>query len=182
MAKVKKEIKTIKIDLSKCNGCRSCEMICSAFHADPKYSVVNPERSRIRMIRDPIRDMYMPVYAGNYAPAECMGRLKMQFEEDGVVYDECAFCRDACDSRDEFKEPDSKLPLKCDMCEDEPPLEEPLCVKWCIYDALTYEVREEEVDEAEELDDVEVGISALVDKYGMMKLIETITRMNASDE
>jgi len=182
MAKVTKQIKTIKIDISKCNGCRACEMICSAFHAEPKYSTNNPERSRIRMIREPLIDKYVPVYAGNYAPAECMGRLTYQFEEDGKVYEECAFCRDSCSSRDLFKEPDSGLPLKCDMCEDEPPQETPLCVKWCIHDALTYEVREEEVDEEEELDDMEIGLQALVDKYGMLKLVEAVTRLNAKEE
>jgi benzoyl-CoA reductase subunit BamC len=36
--------------------------------------------------------------------------------------------------------------LKCDMCEGE---DEPLCVKWCLVDALTYEEREEEVEEEE---------------------------------
>ena len=33
MAKIKKKIKTIKIDADKCNGCRGCEIICSSFHA-----------------------------------------------------------------------------------------------------------------------------------------------------
>ncbi len=40
--KKKKIVKTIKIDLDKCNGCRACEVICSAFHATPKYSSNNP--------------------------------------------------------------------------------------------------------------------------------------------
>ena len=56
----KKKVKVIKIDLDKCNGCRSCEMICSAFHAKPKYSSNNPERSRIRLIREPIKDIDLP--------------------------------------------------------------------------------------------------------------------------
>ena len=60
MAKVKKKVKTIKIDLDKCNGCRACEVICSAFHANPKYSSNNPARSRIRLIRDPLKDVYLP--------------------------------------------------------------------------------------------------------------------------
>jgi Fe-S-cluster-containing dehydrogenase component len=38
----KKTVKTIKIDVDKCNGCRACEVICSAFHAEPKYSSNNP--------------------------------------------------------------------------------------------------------------------------------------------
>jgi benzoyl-CoA reductase subunit BamC len=62
--KKKKIVKTIKVDLDKCNGCRACEMICSAFHATPKYSSNNPERSRIRMIHEPLKDEYLPVYAG----------------------------------------------------------------------------------------------------------------------
>ena len=113
--KKKKIVKTIKIDVDKCNGCRACEVICSAFHAAPKYSSNNPARSRIRVIREPLKDIYVPVYAGEYAKAECMGRDK--YVIDGKEYDECAFCRASCPSRDLFKEPDSGLPLKCDMCE-----------------------------------------------------------------
>jgi ferredoxin len=74
--KKKKIIKTIKIDVDKCNGCRACEVICSAFHAAEKYSSVNPARARIRVIREPLTDIYVPVYAGDYAPAECAGRDK----------------------------------------------------------------------------------------------------------
>ena len=114
MSKVKKKVKSIKIDLDKCNGCRACELICSAFHANPKYSSNNPARSRIRLIREPIRDVYLPVYAGEYAKAECAGRDK--YVIDGKEYKECDFCRASCPSRDVFKEPDSGLPLKCDMC------------------------------------------------------------------
>lgn len=180
MAKVKKTIKTIKIDISKCNGCRACEMICSAFHAAPKYSSNNPERSRIRMVRKPLSDVYLPVYAGEYTAAECMGRASYILD-DGKEYDECEFCRAACPWREIFHEPDSGLPLKCDMCEDDPPQKEPLCVKWCIHDALVYEEREEEVDEEEEIDDAEIGLQALVDKHGLQTLVETITRMTQKE-
>ncbi len=175
MSKVKKKVKAIKIDLDKCNGCRACEMICSSFHATPKYSSNNPARSRIRLIREPLRDVYLPVYAGQNAAAECMGRDK--YVIDGKEYDECGFCRASCPSRDIFKEPDSGLPLKCDMCEGE---EMPLCVQWCITDALTYEEREEEVEEDETPDEVEIGLEALVDKYGLQKVMDTVARMSIS--
>jgi benzoyl-CoA reductase subunit BamC len=123
--------------------------------------------------------MYVPVYAGEYAPAECMGRDK--YVIDGKEYDECAFCRAACPSRDIFKEPDSGLPLKCDMCEGE---DEPLCVKWCLVDALTYEEREEEVDEEEAAspDEMEIGLEAMADKYGLDKIMETLARMSESKQ
>ena len=175
MAKVKKVIKTIKIDVDKCNGCRACEVICSAFHANPKYSSNNPARSRIRMVRDPIRDVYLPVYAGEYTKAECAGRDK--YVLDGKDYTECDICRASCPSRDFFKEPDSGLPLKCDMCEGE---EEPLCVKWCLNEALVCEEREEEVEEEVKLEDVEIGLESMIDKYGWEKIMDTVSRMSAS--
>jgi benzoyl-CoA reductase subunit BamC len=174
--KIKKRVRTIKIDVDKCSGCRACEMICSAFHAEPKYSSNNPARSRIRVIRDALRDVYVPVYAGEYTAAECAGRDK--YTIDGKEYDECAFCRASCPSRADFKEPDSGLPLKCDMCEGE---EEPLCVKWCTVDALVCEEREEEVEEAaEESEALEVGLEALNSKYGLDKIQEALARMSKS--
>ena len=176
MGKVRKKVKVIKIDVDKCNGCRACEVICSAFHATPKYSSNNPARSRIRLVRDPLKDVFLPVYAGEYTSAECMGRDK--YIIDGREYSECDFCRAACPSREIFKEPDSGLPLKCDMCESDPPLEQPMCVQWCLNDALIYEEREEEVEEQEKPEDIEVGLEALANKYGLQKVMDTVARMS----
>jgi benzoyl-CoA reductase subunit BamC len=173
---MKKTIKTIRIDVDKCNGCRACEVICSAFHADPRYGSANPARARIRVISEPLSDIYIPVLAGDYTPAECAGRDR--YTIDGKQYEECAFCRASCPSRDEFKEPDSGLPLKCDMCEDDPPQEEPLCVQWCYSDALTYEEREEEVDEEVKLEDMEIALESVVDKYGLQKVLDAMARMS----
>jgi benzoyl-CoA reductase subunit BamC len=177
--KTKKTIKTIKVDVDKCNGCRSCEIICSAFHAVPKYSSINPARSRIRLIRHPLRDIYVPVLAGEYANAECAGRDK--YVIDGKEYEECAFCRASCPSRDIFKEPDSGLPLKCDMCEGE---DEPLCVKWCLNDALVYEEREEEVeeDEIEAQEEMEIGLEVLADRFGLEKITDAVARMREKEQ
>ncbi len=176
---MKKIVKTIKIDVNKCTGCRACEVICSAFHAADKYSSTNPARARIRVIREPLSDVYVPIYAGDYAPAECAGRDK--YTIDGKEYEECAFCRSSCPSRDEFKEPDSGLPLKCDMCEDDPPQEEPLCVQWCLNDALIYEEREEEAEEEVKLEEMEIGLESMVDKYGLQKVIDAIARISTRE-
>ncbi|MFC1679125.1 (4Fe-4S)-binding protein [Elusimicrobiota bacterium] len=176
--KKKKIVKTIKIDVDKCNGCRACEVVCSAFHAKPKYSSNNPARSRIRVVREPLRDIYVPVYAGEYAKAECAGRDKYTIDEK--EYAECDFCRASCPSRDLFKEPDSGLPLKCDMCESDPPLEKPLCVQWCLNDALIYEEREEEAEKEPEPEELEVGLESLVDKFGLEKIADTVARMSIS--
>ena len=172
--KITKTVKTINIDVDKCNGCRACEVICSAFHAMPRYSSNNPERSRVRVIRDPLRDVYVPVYAGEYAEAECSGRDR--YTINGKEYDECGFCRASCPSRDLFREPDSGLPLKCDMCEGE---EEPLCVKWCLVDALTVSVREVEVKTEEvKREEMEIGLESLIKRHGIDKVIDTVAHMS----
>lgn len=176
--KKKKTVKSIKIDVDKCIGCLACEVICSAFHATPKYSSNNPARSRIRVICDPIADIYIPVYAGEYSVAECASRDK--YIIDGKEYDECAFCRASCPSRDVFKEPDSGLPLKCDMCESDPALEQPMCVKWCLNEALIYEEREEEIEEEEKQEELEIGLEALANKYGLNKVMDIVDRMSVA--
>ena len=174
--KKKITIKSIKVDVNKCNGCRICEMMCSAVHSEPKYSSVNPDRARIRVIRDPLRDVFVPIHGGNYTAAECTGRNT--YVIDGKEYDECSFCRASCPSRVDFKEPDSGLPLKCDMCEGE---EEPLCVKWCLVEALTLEEREEEVEDQESPEELEVGLESLANKYGIQKLVDTLSRITEKD-
>ena len=128
------------------------------------------------MIRDPLADIYVPVYAGEYTAAECAGRDK--YTIDGKVYEECAFCRASCPSRDFFKEPDSGLPLKCDMCESDPPLSEPMCVQWCLADALTYEEREEEETEQPSQEEVETGLEALANKHGWQRVLDVAARMS----
>ncbi len=176
MAKIKKKIKSIRIDADKCNGCRGCEIICSAYHSNPRYSSNNPARSRIQIITNRLENKWLPVFAGEYAPAECMGRDK--YVIDGKEYSECDFCRAVCPSRDLFKEPDSGLPLKCDMCEGE---ERPLCVQWCLNDVLIYEEREEEVEEAVRMDDMEIGLTAIVDRFGLDKVMDAVARMSRKD-
>jgi len=177
----KKIIKEIKVDLSKCNGCRACEKACAAFHAIPRYSNFNPARSRIKVVIDERNDQWVPVRAGGYTQAECNGRNL--YVIDGKEYSECALCPASCPSRPWFKEPDSGLPLKCDMCEDVPPLSEPMCVQMCARDCLTYverevEVAEEETREAENQMELKTAYEALVKKHGQKKVVETFSRLS----
>lgn len=174
-------IKEIKVDTKKCVGCKACEIACSAFHAVPKYSSTNTARSRIMVISDEMRDIFVPIRAGDYAQAECNGRNK--YILDGKEYDACTFCPASCPSRDAFKEPDSGLPLKCDMCENEPPLEKPMCVDACTFKALTYEEREEEIPAAsveatqEKRAEMKIGLESLIKKYGQKNVMDAVTRM-----
>jgi benzoyl-CoA reductase subunit BamC len=175
----KKVVKEIKTDIDKCIGCRACELACSAFHSTPKYSCTNPARSRIRVMIDDLKDVYVPIRGSNYTPAECTGRNN--YTINGKEYNECAFCRASCPSRDLFKEPDSGLPLTCDMCRSDPPLEEPMCVQVCRCDALTYEEIEEEGEEDEEREEMEIRLEAMTKEHGLDKIIDAIARMTEKD-
>ena len=172
-----KIVKEIRVDVNKCTGCKTCELGCSAVHAVPQYSIVNPARSRIKVIMDEQKDVYVPIRAGDYAHAECNGRNL--YVIDGKEYSECSFCPASCPSRDAFKEPDSGLPLKCDMCEGQAGVDIPMCVQVCQQGALTYFEREEPrlPDEPERQGEMEIGIDSLVRRYGMKKVIESIARM-----
>ena len=171
----KKKVKIIKVNVDKCIGCRACELVCSAIHAKPKYGSINPARSRIRMVIDVFNDEYVPIRAAEYSKVECAGRN--EYTINGKTYSECSFCGASCPSRDIFREPDSGLPLKCDMCEDEPA---PLCVTVCTAKALVCEereVEEEVIDKVKEMSAMELGLRSLVDRYGFQKIADTFVRM-----
>ena len=120
-------MKKIKIDFTKCTGCHTCEAACSLQHID---NIVNPKRSRIRILR--VGNVNLPVIAGPYTEAECTSKGIIPIGEQ--EYDACLFCRASCPARPIFREPDVDIPLKCDFC-GEPP--DPQCVRWCSTDALT---------------------------------------------
>jgi benzoyl-CoA reductase subunit BamC len=67
------------------------------------------------------------------------------------------------------------------MCEDDPPLSEPMCVQVCPHDALIYEEREVEVGEEEvKREEMEIGLEALAKKHGMQKVMDAVARMSMS--
>lgn len=176
--KVKKISKTIKVNLDECNGCRGCEVACAAFHANPRYSNNNPYRSRIRVVTDECAGVWVPIRATDYTKVRCEARRTYTIK--GREYSECSFCGSICPERDLFKEPDSGLPLKCDMCESDPPMEEPMCVQACGLNCLTY-VEEEAWVEAEEKEkpaEIELSLKSMLDKYGIDKLADAFLRMS----
>jgi Fe-S-cluster-containing dehydrogenase component len=116
----------IKIDPSKCCGCKLCEVACSLKHNDS----VNPSGSRIRVYVG--EELCIPVMAGPFTDAACNSKDTIIFNKNEV--DGCVICRASCTSKSAFKEPETGIPLKCDLC-GEPP--NPECVKWCAADALT---------------------------------------------
>jgi benzoyl-CoA reductase subunit BamC len=63
------------------------------------------------------------------------------------------------------------------MCEDNQPGEKPMCVQVCLNHVLTYEEREEEVEEEVKLGDIETGLESMVNKYGLQKIADTVARL-----
>jgi benzoyl-CoA reductase subunit BamC len=169
-------MKEIQIDVDKCTGCRACEMACSAFHSNPKFSSINPAKARIHVVANQATDEYVPVFAGYHTKKQCDG--SHFYVLDGKTYSECSFCRASCPKRDQFIEPDSHLPLKCDMCESVPALKQPWCVEVCGESALVYSERQVERQEAaqEVPGQMEAGLEALMQQYGTEAVIEQLTR------
>jgi benzoyl-CoA reductase subunit BamC len=68
------------------------------------------------------------------------------------------------------------------MCEDEPPLAEPLCVTVCQPGCLTYAARqvETEVNELEERAAMERGLESLVNQHGIEAVIDNLKRLSKS--
>jgi Fe-S-cluster-containing hydrogenase component 2 len=119
-------MKKIKIDYSKCTGCRYCEAACSINHI---ANTTNPKRARIRIICENGR--FFPVIAGPTTDAKCNSRSVIVIGNE--AYDKCALCRASCPAKPIFREPETGAALKCDFC-GEPP--NPSCVKWCRTGAL----------------------------------------------
>jgi Fe-S-cluster-containing hydrogenase component 2 len=119
-------MKRIKIDPTKCTGCRHCEMACSINHYEHTF---NSRNARIRVVKE--GNLYFPVIGGPFTLGSCIAEGRVILNGQG--YDICVLCRASCPMRSLFKEPGTEKPLKCDFC-GEPP--NPSCVKWCNSGAL----------------------------------------------
>jgi hypothetical protein len=67
------------------------------------------------------------------------------------------------------------------MCEDNPPLEKPMCVQACEPGCLTYEEREvEEEPKEEKREEMEIGLASLIQKHGLKAVKDTVARLSKS--
>jgi Fe-S-cluster-containing hydrogenase component 2 len=116
----------IKIDHTKCTGCRHCEIACSLNHVAGES---NPRRARIRVFHE--GRVFFPVIAGPFVDAACTSKTKVQI--DNHLYDMCVLCRASCPEKPFFIEAQTGIALKCDFCGIPP---DPSCVRICNTGAL----------------------------------------------
>jgi len=128
----------LSVDISKCSGCRACEMACSFAHE----SLFSPALTRVRVVKLEDLGVDVPVTCRSCERPACVevcprGALN-KGRWGGVVVDTrtcdgCALCVAACPFGCLEMHESKGLPLVCDMCGGDPE-----CVKWCATGALQY--------------------------------------------
>ncbi len=127
----KREAKWIARELSKCSGCRKCEIACSLFHENRIW----PEASRIRVFML-IPGVDFPHFCVQCEDYPCVGAcpvnaLSVSRETGAVLVDAeactaCGNCIEACPGKVPHMHPNGKNILICDLCGGDPQ-----CVKVC---------------------------------------------------
>jgi|Deesub1362B_J571_1020462.scaffolds.fasta_scaffold00478_19 Fe-S-cluster-containing hydrogenase component 2 len=132
------ERRTLIINPEKCTGCRDCEMVCSLYHE----RTINPSRSRIVVIRDPLNGIELPTICMQCEEPICMMVCPVNAiyeDENGakiIDYERCMGCRTcviSCPLGGALIDPVSGKTIKCDLCDGEP-----RCVKFCFTKAIEY--------------------------------------------
>lgn len=140
------EMKEIFVRLSKCVGCRQCEISCALMHSESHdiHRAVWERplpRQRVRVTRE--AGEYFPLRCFHCEDAPCVEACisgAMRIDEDvGRVYNDtsrcvgCHMCVMVCPYGSIQIHEGEKVALKCDRCPDE---KEPACVRDCPTRAL----------------------------------------------
>ena len=131
--------KVLVFEPKKCIGCRLCEQICSMEHE----KVTNPEKSRIRIMRDDERQIDLAVYCHNCVNPPCIHACKFEAlsrdeKTKAIVVDDekctgCRMCIQECPFAVPSIHPDTKKVIICDLCGGNP-----ACVDICPEHAIQY--------------------------------------------
>jgi len=152
------KLKAVVVDYSKCTGCRTCEMVCSAvnhktmINGKAVWGTGNPALSNIK-VQNFNPDVDVPVVCALCPDAPCVEACPVEPDKEGrkALYkhpktgavthnsDRCIACgscietcseqRTACIGTDKNGMPTGI----CNLCEGDPE-----CVKNCPFDALQY--------------------------------------------
>lgn len=132
----------IAIDISKCTGCGTCELMCSFRH----HGEFNPRKARIRKTVFLLDEIAVPVVCSQCEDAWCericpAGAIERSVEPNSgaavVAVDEqrcvgCKMCMLACPFGN-IVVGENGCAEKCDLCDGDPQ-----CVKFCARGALRF--------------------------------------------
>lgn len=169
-------MKTFVIDVAKCVGCRSCQLVCKDEHCDNDwmpYAAPQPDTGQFWMrVEEKERGQtpkvmvsYTPVMCQHCESAPCMAVAKdgaVYRREDGLVVIDPVKARGqkdivaACPYGAVFWNEELGLPQKCTGCAHliDEGWKVPRCVEACAHDALRFGEYEDfalELENAEEL-------------------------------
>jgi carbon-monoxide dehydrogenase iron sulfur subunit len=139
--------KLLSVDLDLCDGCRTCEMVCSLKH----YSEANPARALVKLLRFEKMGEYIvtiPIFCQQcetpMCKAVCPVKAISQDKNTGAyIVDEkkcigCRMCVAACPMGAIEVDPVKKTAVKCDLCGGDP-----TCVKFCSQEAIRWSTKDE---------------------------------------
>ena len=131
--------KILLIDLEKCVACRSCEMACSI----QQGKTISPLKSMIGIIKVRKAGVNIPVVCQQCITPLCADAcpthaLSRNEKTGAMVVDSdlciaCRMCVTACPLGGIMVDSEVEHSVKCDLCEGDP-----LCVKFCGYNAIRY--------------------------------------------
>lgn len=136
--------KLLFVSYEKCVGCMSCVLACSLQHGD----LIGPSRSMIYPVGLRKQVIHIPVVCRQCAKPLCadacpMGAISRNQETGAMAVDSdlcigCGSCMVACPMGAVTVSTEAGHAMKCDLCGGDP-----LCVKFCGYDAIEYLSEEE---------------------------------------
>ncbi|MEM0505467.1 MAG: 4Fe-4S dicluster domain-containing protein [Sulfolobales archaeon] len=128
--------KKLVVDLTKCVGCRYCELWCSFKH----YGVFSSSLSRISLIKDDVLGLDYPTVCTFCNPAPCVASCPtgaLSRLDNNVIYVDsgrctsCSKCVNSCPYGALKLDPNTLKPIACDLCGGDP-----ICVVKCPTGAL----------------------------------------------
>jgi len=137
----------LAVDLDKCTGCRTCEIVCSLRH----FGESNPTRSMIKVLRYERFGDYLinvPIVCQQCEMPMCkevcpVNAISQDPKTEAYVVDAticlgCRLCVAACPMGAIEVDQEKRISSKCDLCGGDP-----MCVKFCVMEAISYVPRDE---------------------------------------
>ena len=131
--------KRLVIDNEKCTGCMICELVCALKNTGQWH----PALSRIKVVADRKRELFLPMVCAHCIDPFCVDACLMNViakdprtgltirNESACIG--CRACEISCPFGSCLYDYTTDTVVNCDLCQGDP-----ICVKYCPFDALRY--------------------------------------------